>query len=529
MQYSKYQTAIFDFVQNNTGSAIVDAKAGAGKTSTCLAACSKIPSDKSVLFLAFNRDIVEELKSKLPKGIKCVTFNACGWGAWRSYTGKKYLKVDGKKSWKIIWDNFAKEDQREYGAFVAKVVDLAKCYGLKPGDSNEDWYDIVEHHNVSLSSTEATYSRGIELAKKVLQASIDSAYTICDFNDQLYMPWLMNANFEKFDVIFIDEAQDTNKIQLELLRRMLAKNGRLFAVGDPQQCIYGFRGSDHNAMNNIKDVFNCETLPLSISYRCAKNVILEAQKYVPDIEYFEKSSDGEVTFVEKYDIGTFKESDAILCRNNSPLVEIAYQFIARGKAVNFLGRDIGGGLKSLIKNMSAKNLDDLSDKLDAWFIKESEKLIKKRQEDKVQLLEDRVNCIETFIKYLPHNNRSIDGLLNAIDSLFKGNSRGITLSSAHKSKGKEWDRVFILGFDKYMPSQYAKKSWQKVQENNLIYVAITRAKKSLVYIDENCWTDEPNIELPKGDSSVTKSNQTKERKPQVKSDGILYGFNPFKK
>jgi superfamily I DNA/RNA helicase len=56
----------------------------------------------------------------------------------------------------------------------------------------------------------------------------------------------------------------------------------------------------------------------------------------------------------------------------------------------------------------------------------------------------------------------------------------IVLSTVHKSKGREWDRVYILGRDQLMPSRYARQDWQVQQELNLIYVAITRAKAELI-------------------------------------------------
>ena len=59
----------------------------------------------------------------------------------------------------------------------------------------------------------------------------------------------------------------------------------------------------------------------------------------------------------------------------------------------------------------------------------------------------------------------------------------LTLSTVHKSKGREWDRVFILGRSKYMPSPYAKQEWQQAQETNLEYVAITRAMRELIDVE----------------------------------------------
>jgi len=526
LSFSTYQIALFNVIENDNCSIVLDAKAGAGKTTTILEACNRLPERASVLFLAFNKAIVGELSEKLPAGVNCRTFNSCGWGAWRSFTGRKYIKIDAKKTWRIIWDMLSREDSRLYGAFINKMVGLAKSSGLTPDSDSSEWWAVQDHHGVTLNSMDADYSEAMDCTVRVLRESIRQAYDVCDFDDQIYMPWLRNATFQRYDYIFIDEAQDTNEIQCDLLRRMLKPGGRLIAVGDPNQAIYGFRGADHNAMNNIRNAFGATELPLSISYRCAKNIIAEAQKYVSDIQAFDSAPDGTVEHVDGYTIETFNASDAILCRNNAPLIEIAYQFIARGKGVNFLGRDIGAGLKSLVKNMEARDLDDLEDKLDLWLGKESEKLIKKHQEEKVEILEDRVKCISIFIANLPQSRQTVGDLLDAIDALFQSKGRGITLSSVHKSKGREWDRVYILDFGTYMPSKYARKDWQKIQERNLIYVAITRAKRYLGYLPSGMWKDAPNMVIP--ERTRKPAPATPIRKTAAKT-GLNGSFNPFAK
>lgn len=513
MLFSTYQLAIFDLIENGDCSIIIDAKAGSGKTTTIVEACKRLPAGASVLFLAFNTAIVAELKARLPEHIACATFNSCGWRAWLSFTGKKYMKIEDKKTLNIIWDYFSDDDVKLYSSFVNKMVALAKSSGLTPADSDEKWLAVQDHHGVCLDSEEGDYDRALFLAKKTLTKSIELAATICDFNDQLYMPWLRAARFQKYDFVFIDESQDTNSVQKDLLTPLLKPNGRLIAVGDPNQAIYGFRGADATSMEQIRQKFNATVLPLSISYRCAKSIIREAQKYVPAIEYSPTAPEGSVESLLGYTINDFGDNDALLCRNNAPLIGMAYQIIARGRGVNFLGRDIGGGLKTLISNMEAKDLTELSAKLAVWLRRESDKLIQKRQEDKIELLEDRVNCIEIFMAYLPESRQTVSDLLDAIDTLFS-QTGGITLSSVHKSKGREWHNVFILDFGKLMPSRYALKDWQKEQENNLIYVAITRAQTRLCYIDSNKWKDQPNLVLPekKAASAEPKAKKSSSKK-----------------
>lgn len=490
--YSSFQLAIFDFVANGTGSAIVDAKAGSGKTTTIVAACSHIPQGKSVLFLAFNKAIVEELKTRLPVGVSVATYNAIGFRAWKQSNGvSRFLKVEANKVRGIIREKFSRENGDLYGAFVAKMVGLAKSNGLTTEDSDDVWFEIADHHALYPENEGATIAQGIYLAKRTLEESIRQAKQLIDFDDQVYMPWLTGAAFERFDFVIIDEAQDTNNIQKELLKRMLNPGGRLIAVGDPNQAIYGFRGADAYSMKQIAESFEAVTLPLSISYRCAPAIIRAAQAYVPSIEWnpARPADEGTVDTLPNYSAADFTANDAVLCRLNAPLLKMAYGFIQRGKGVNFLGRDLGAGLKLFVEKMKAKTIASLETKMVAYVAKETAKLIAKDREEQIQQLNDKVACIEIIIANLPVDvEPTVGELLNAIDALFEQHGRGVTLCSIHKSKGREFPDVFILD-PQLMPSKFARKDWQKDQENNLIYVAITRAQQALHYITSDCWRD----------------------------------------
>jgi len=72
-------------------------------------------------------------------------------------------------------------------------------------------------------------------------------------------------------------------------------------------------------------------------------------------------------------------------------------------------------------------------------------------------------------------------LIEEIEALF-GQGGGIKLSSVHRAKGLEAERVFLLDPHR-MPSSRAEKDWELEQENNLIYVAYTRARRALWFID----------------------------------------------
>ena len=489
---SAFQVAIYDFLEHETGSAIIQAVAGSGKTYTSVTGMSKIPGEKSIISLAFNRDIAEESKTKVPVGVDCATFHSVGMKSWLRYVGRK-IRVEKDKTWKIIREEWPEELNNLYGAFCNKMVGYAKNAGLGTymlEDTPDEWEKLMYHFDVQLSSEEASVERALELCSKLLRFSQKQNKFIIDFDDMLYAPLCERATFNRYDVVFIDEAQDTNDVQIELLSRMIAPQGRLIAVGDEYQAIYGFRGANSDAMEKIRDRFNCKTLPLSVSYRCSQNVVKEAQGYMPTIQCSETAEEGKVDSLEKYQTSDFQPSDAILCRNVAPLVEMAYGLIGRKIGVNFLGREIGKGLIALVKKMKAKSIDELEIKLNAYKEREVAKLQEKNQDSAADACADKVDCIFVFIGHLDENNRTIDALIAGISELCaEKNGRAITLATVHKSKGLEWHHVYILDRDR-MPSKYARQAWQMRQENNLIYVAITRAKTHLTYITSNAWKEE---------------------------------------
>jgi superfamily I DNA/RNA helicase len=106
----------------------------------------------------------------------------------------------------------------------------------------------------------------------------------------------------------------------------------------------------------------------------------------------------------------------------------------------------------------------------------------------VAAAEDKVQSLLALADVCTTEGRTqVADLVALIGTMFGDTPTGeqpkvLTLSTVHKSKGREWPRVFILRAKEFMPSRWARKDWQKLQEQNLIYVAITRAQRELVYL-----------------------------------------------
>lgn len=503
---SKYQQDIYEFVEHGKGNAVIDAVAGSGKTTTIVGAATLIPANLRTVFLAFNKSIAEELKTRLPKHVEARTLNSLGHAAWMKYAaGKVTLDADKvKKLVRKLQDTLEAsygqsadeatferlELTRNNFRAIMDLVRKAKISGLAPAavqgvrglvpDTDDAWVAMAEHYDIELPTNVA----GILLiARHLLKKSVEDK-AIIDFDDQFYMSLIYGAPFPRFDFVFVDEAQDVSDIQREILRRILKPTGRLVAVGDQNQAIYGFRGSNPDSLNLIRSEFKAKSLPLSICYRCDRLIIERAQEVVPEIECSPAAGEGTIddlgTLDPKFNYAVFSQSDMVVCRYTAPLITLAYKLITKKIACKVKGRDIAQGLITLIDKLHCTQVDRLVVKLEDWYRTESSRALARDRDANLDPINDKYESLKAVIENSKF--KTVDALKAELVEMFADQANGIlTLSTVHKAKGLEGDRVFILDGDE-MPSRRATKEWQKRQELNLLYVAITRAKHHLFYI-----------------------------------------------
>lgn len=495
MNWSPQQKAALDWAVTGTGSSIIEAVAGAGKTTLILGIIDVIKGQSAIL--AYNKKIAEEIKAKLvKKGIdyktaQAGTVHSFGFSAYRKAYPK--AKVDGDKVANIVeqWIEEKKiaAEVGHFSAIICHLVSLAKqrAVGLLTKiDNTAEWYAIIDHFDLIEDEKAAKYSSDIvDTAQKVLKASNDIT-DIVDFDDMVYLPVLFGVRFWKFDNVFVDEAQDTNPARRALVRAILKKGGRAIFVGDPRQSVYGFTGADSDSLDQSAKDFNCTRLPLTVTYRCPKKVVEFAHKWVSHITAHESAPEGSVsssTFAQLLQRKDLNGEAVILCRNTAPLVTSAFALIRHKIACRIEGREIGVGLKKLATRWSSiKTIDALVVKLDEYAEREIAKALAKKQEAKAQSIEDQVATLKVIINQCREEKKTkIIDVEAQIDSIFADNVSGIlTLSTIHKSKGREWQRVFWLDRAGTCPSRYARQDWQQLQEANLQYVACTRSQDELI-------------------------------------------------
>ena len=500
-QPSPQQAAVYDWTSNGAGSAVIEAVAGAGKTTTLINLLDRTTGN--VAFMAYNKKIAEEIEAKaaplnLGNRVRIGTVHSFGFAALR--TSCPRTKVDGKKL--ITIAKRLIENKRipvEMHQFVIKAASMAKQAGIGAITKIDDakaWADMIAHHGIEeLLIEEFDLAEGISAAVILLTASNAMADQVIDFDDMVYLPLQRRLNLQTYNWVLLDEAQDTNATRRALARKMLAPGGRMVAVGDPAQAIYGFTGADSDSLDLIREDFSAITLPLTVSYRCPKAVVTEARQWVQHIQAADNAIEGSVECIDEdyfwngvyATYATLTADDAILCRNTAPLVAAAYRLIRNGVGCYIEGRDIGTGLiKLATKWKTAATVADLRDRLRKWSKAEIKRAQDKGQDAQAARVDDQTSTLLEIMGALP-DDAPIFSVQTAINNIFGDTPAGerprvVTLSTIHKSKGREWKRVLWWGANAYQPSPFARQAWQQGQERNLMYVAATRAQETLVHV-----------------------------------------------
>lgn len=524
---------------------VIEARAGTGKTTTLIEALKLLkgygthltPSpeqrviwdaileskDKinTIGFVAFNRSIADELKRRVPNGVDAMTMHSLGfrainqavqlWGGNRSVDSyrtssllERELKTDSKK---------LRQDKLMMVRAVEELVGLCKVnlIGYRwegqrmsdgsaprpvfvPDSIDEDELDqLVDYFDIDLDGT--SRAEVYPLVVRILQRCLDVEDDRCiDYDDMIWLPIVRGFPIPRYDLLLVDEAQDLNRCQQAMAK---LAGERIIMVGDPKQAIYGFAGADCESMSRMAKELTvydrgCRVLPLTVTRRCGKAIVQEANKIVPDFFAHESNGPGTISrmvFDSKLPNSYHTKAadgDMVLCRVNAPLVSECFRFIKAGRKANIQGRDVGKGLVKLIQKLRATDVKELIQKLETWMNNEIEKESCKKHasEARVIAIQDKHDCISCFIDGVALN-ASPSLVVEKIEAVFTDNKQapGIRLSSIHKAKGLEAERVFLLEPEgATVPHPMAKTPWQREQEMNLKYVAVTRAIKELVFV-----------------------------------------------
>lgn len=454
----------------------ISAFAGAGKTTTLLGIANSVPNQKG-LYLAFNKEIADEAVKKFPKNVECRTTHSLAYQyASNHYSREKLssginaIRVSELLGLKPISlgenRNFS---ARQVGQWIVETI---KNFCQSDSENFDPTHVACGRLRFIKDSSgiEAFTDFLLQSASFIWNQSIDAGTSVPLGHDGYLKLWSMSQPRLDYDFIMLDEAQDTNAAVIHALSKQRAKT---VYVGDKYQQIYGFRGA-FNAMEKIH--VDAES-SLTTSFRFGEPIAEIANAI---IRKFDES---------RQIIGNAKVSSkinsipakAFIYRTNIGMLDGLVEAI-RKKQRPFLA---GGtsDLKALIHDIelmqgghaAISNGDFFG--FGHWL-----DLVGFSRSEEGSAFQTIVQVVERF---------GIENLKRMLEDVAPTEEQAdVILTTAHKSKGKEWDHVEVCGdfatkvrTDNLQLSQYTFEH-PLVEEITLLYVALTRAKYSLNIPDQ---------------------------------------------
>jgi len=445
LTFTTEQQAIID---SKEPAVLVNAVAGSGKTSVLMELAAKAPNG---LYLAFNKDIVKDVIPKLPIGWSCKTFNGFG-----LQIAKRHLpraKVNFQK-YKNMFPH-------------TSAADLAQKHMTLAGNGTEEsWRETCQRFNVTPSL--------IREAKNILRECLANTKEISG-DEMLEYPIIKVWLSEKYDMVLVDECQDLNPQQIKFLSCI--PTDRIVFVGDTHQAIYGFRGSDPHAIELVRELYDPREYPMTESFRCPSEVLEAVKGVVPHIH--SNKSGGKVAQANSRSVN-YPSECFIISRTNSNLIRLAHRFIQDRERFS-IGPVFVNSMRAGMENVLSKvtTIQEVRAELAAAYESDLHRYDQNNWNPSAMI--DRYKGLITIAEQC----QSVKAIREFIQNmrLHENSSSKRKLLTIHASKGLEADHVYFLNPE---VGQYFKDrtmiQWEKDQEDNLYYVACTRALQTLTFV-----------------------------------------------
>lgn len=490
MDFTQEQNEIF---KSNENIILIKAFAGSGKTTTLVEFARRRPSSKFI-YLAFNNSVVESAKYKFPKNVKVSTLHGIAYKEFGSIYSEKLEKPF--KALTVLNYLGLSRSSKSHIELSRLIVEIINNY---TNSSYEKIEDAIPYHD------KFTRQELLDYVEIIWFAMLDNTNDFpCTHDTYLKLYQLSEPDFH-YDYILFDEAQDANPVIVDLIMKQMSKGkSKLVVVGDTHQAIYGFR----NAINSLDKFSHRDEFHLSKSFRFGSNIAYAANAILKALKGEQITLTGSSVkdmIVDKFDKD---ERFTIISRTNAALFLRAIQAVDSNKKIHFI---TGFNKYNFYKILDVDHLYyGRLNKIKDLHIKEYENyqnfsmLADHTQDKEMMFLKEIVNKHHGKIESLFERIKS-----NIVDDMRMAD---IILTTAHKSKGLEFDNVFLCNdFAIFIndKGEINLRSW-KEEEINILYVAATRAihklkaNTSLKYILK--YYKENNIGIQSGKSIISNAS-----------------------
>lgn len=437
---------------------VVNAFAGTGKTSTLVEYARRRPNQR-LIYIAFNKSVKEEAKTKFPRNVRCVTSHGLAYathgvqyksklGNPRAYHFARALSLDTINAGRVL------NTITQFIISTDSVIDDRHALLADPKASTQTRSSLVSCAQRGWQMMQDTSNRDVPMS-----------------HDGYFKLYQMTRPRIDADSILFDEAQDANPITLELVANQ--SSNKVF-VGDQYQTIYGFRG----AVNALSSIPADERLLLSSSFRFGSGVADLATALLHDWRGCKTAvnGNGQHPTVFKVDQG---KPHAVISRGNSRLFAEAVMLMQTEIPFGFAGGIEGYRLELILDSywLFRNQRNKVRDPLIASFND-----FAAMQEYGEELGDAEIKALVAVVQMYIHEIPELVACIKDV-AISKLTGQEVALSTAHKAKGLEWMDVVLT--DNFTDLKYRRdfKTGAIVapdpEEINILYVAATRAMRGL--------------------------------------------------
>ncbi len=479
---TEQQESLWAELSDGSRNVLVEARAGCGKSSSCREGMWRVLDKRnlSVRYAVFNKTNADEFRADCPPLVDTGTVHSFGYAALRQAFG---CVMDKMKTYSILDERpESKAAPRWLRKAISMIVGQAKNQALRGDETNLESHlaNIILHYDIQVYTR---HSEAIRYSAHALKRSAEMTQVV-DFDDMVWLPGVHKIAFPACDLLFLDEVQDWNPAQHALIP-LMCRAGRVVAVGDSHQAIYAWRGADPESMARLGSTFESRSLarlPLNLTFRCPQSHVREAQQYVPDIYAHDSNPEGSIEELPtEQALANVTPGDMVICYKNAPLVSAALQLIAQRRKAFVRGRALGDQLVSIIRSVGqgCATTGQLSDAIRKWQSRELGRLTEMENvDDLIESVLDRSAGLMAIVAGCSSPAEVEPAIANLFSEDAKPGSEAVLFSTIHRAKGLEADHVYILETEE----RPAKQSWEAQQQRNLRYVALTRSKNKLTFV-----------------------------------------------
>lgn len=440
----------------------VIAGAGTGKTSTLMLMAAATP--RRGLYLAFNRATADDARRRFGSNVQCRTAHSLAFAA----VGREYrdrlnssARIPGAATARILGIRYPLSVGQ---ASIGEVHQARLVMGMVrrfcfSGDTEPVARHMEPVNGLTVEETNYLAGHLVRFAHRAWEDIRAPSGRLRFEHDHYLKIWALTKPTLPGDFVMLDEAQDTNPVLEEVF---LAQSAQRVCVGDPAQQIYAWR-----AARDVMTGFAGEHVELTRSFRFGPAIAEVANRW---LEHAESRMRLVGAGPPGSRVTTVRAADAVLCRGNADVMKEVLGFLDAGAAVAITG---GGTALLRIAEAALQLKAGKRTSHPELFLFPDWGAVQEYAEN-----DAAAQDLKTLVSLV--DAHGADTIISAVSRLAPEDSAEVTVSTAHKAKGREWDSVRIgPGFGPPQADDDSIPRKLSLEEARLIYVAVTRAKHRL--------------------------------------------------